>query len=82
MKYNIILMFCISIIVAITVDKIEDAFTEINFKEKTESFINKGGRNTAKNGYDICKRLNKLEALADIKQSNCKEIYDYSELTQ
>lgn len=77
MKYNIILIICISIITAITVDKIEDAFSEISFKERAQEFISAGGRNTAENGVHLCKRVNRLEALAGIKTSNCAVIYKY-----
>ena len=74
-KYNIILMICIATIVAIVVDKVEDKFAAINFMEETQKFMGAGGRNTAKNGTDICERTNVLESFHSIEPSDCEAIY-------
>ena len=75
MKYNIIFLVALMIIIAITVDRIEDAISDYNFKAETELFMQKGGRNTSAMGIRLCERVNELEKRANIKPTNCTRIY-------
>ena len=76
MKYNIIFLVALMIIVAITVDRIEDAISDYDFKAATETFMQKGGRNTSDMGLKLCERVNGLEARIGIEATNCAEIYE------
>ena len=75
MRHNLIFLIAIMIIVAVTVDKIEDAISDNIFKEEMTEFMNRGSRNTAVMGKDICERVNVLESKSDIKNTDCKEVY-------
>ena len=75
MKYNIIFLVALMIIIAVTVDRIEDAISDYDFKTETKTFMNKGGRNTADMGLELCERVNGLEARIGIEQTNCTEAY-------
>ena len=82
MKYNVTLLIALGIILIIVVDKVEDTISDKYFVEETKSFMEKGGRNTNKNGNDLCERVNKLEILENIESSNCQEIYSYYGIDQ
>jgi len=69
-------LIAVMIIIAVTVDKIEDKITDNEFKQQTEIFISKGARNTAIQGKQLCNRLNRLESLHNIKQTDCDKHYD------
>ena len=75
MKYNIIFLIALMVIIAVTVDRIEDKVSDIIFKEETKTFMKKGGRNTAIMGLELCERVNGLEARIGIEPTNCIEIY-------
>ena len=75
MKYNIIFLVALMIIIAVTVDKIEDAISDYDFKAATESFMQQGKRNTADMGVNLCRRINILEIKHGIEPTNCAEIY-------
>ena len=75
MKYNIIYLIALIIIIAVTVDRIEDAISDNIFKEETKTFMKKGSRNTAVMGVNLCNRINGLESRLDIEITNCEEIY-------
>ena len=77
MRHNLIFLIAIMIIVAVTVDKIEDAISDNIFKEEMTEFMNRGSRNTAVMGKDICERVNVLESKSDIKNTDCKEVYKW-----
>ena len=63
------------IIIAVTVGRIEDAISDNIFKDETIEFMEKGGRNTADMGVNLCNRINGLESRLDIEITNCEEIY-------
>lgn len=65
----------IMIIVAVSVDKIEDKISDDEFKQTTENFIAHGSRNTAEQGKHLCKRVNVLEDLQGMPIINCDEVY-------
>ena len=75
MRYNIIFLIALMVIIAVTVDRIEDAISDYDFKTATESFMHQGGRNTADMGLELCERVNGLEARIGIEPTNCAEIY-------
>jgi len=59
------------------------------FFAKVEAFMEAGGRNTAENGYRLCKRQGVIEAEHNIyhngpikEQKSCEEIYNIKELIQ
>ena len=79
MKNNLAFLIALIIIVSVTVDKIEDAITDNIFKEETQEFMNKGGRNTAEMGLNLCRRMNVLEKHVDVEMTDCIEIYDNSD---
>ena len=74
MKQNYILLTAMMIIIAVTVDRIEDAISDDLFKEEMTAFKDKGGRNTSVMGKALCERLNQLES-NDVKPTNCGLIY-------
>ena len=51
------------------------------FFEDVRAFMNKGGRNTAAHGYELCNRINDLQEVQselngyDFVSLNCEEIY-------
>jgi len=73
MKY--LYLIAVMVIVAITVDKIEDAISNDMFVHETKTFMEKGGRNTALQGIALCKRMNTIEAFHGIKATDCEAIY-------
>jgi len=73
MKY--LYLIAVMIIVAITVDKIEDAISNDVFVHKTTVFMKKGGRNTSDQGIALCQRMNRIEAFHDIKATDCESVY-------
>ena len=75
MKYNIIFLIALMVIIAVTVDRVEDAISDIIFKEDTISFMEKGGRNTSAMGYVLCNRLNETESRLRIPSTDCESIY-------
>ena len=75
MKYNVIFLIILMILIAVVVDRVEDKVSNIVFKEETENFMKKGGRNTADMGVDLCRRINILEIKQGIESTNCAEIY-------
>ena len=81
MKYNLIVMTALFIIIAITIDRVEDIVSDTYFKEEASTFMQKGGRNTAENGIALCERVNKLEVAAGLPYCNCEEIYDVTPFT-
>jgi len=75
-KNNLAFLIALIIIVSVTVDKIEDAITDNVFKEETQEFMNRGGRNTAEMGLNLCRRMNVLEKHVDVSMTDCLKIYD------
>ena len=71
-------LFAFIVIVSVTVDKMEDIWTDNHIDPKaTIEFMNEGARNTASNGVALCVRMKHLEMLHDIPASDCCKLYNY-----
>lgn len=61
-------------------DKVRDFEKEMRaHKAEVEEFMAKGGRNTAKMGYDECVRQQKDDYTAGREQADCAAIYGIEE---
>lgn len=69
-------LIAIMIIIAASVDIIEDKIADNEFRAKAKTFINKGGRNTSTQGKQLCERINALESLHNAPQTDCDKLYD------
>lgn len=58
----------------------EEMHEHQGFFDEVRQFINRGDRNTAEQGYNLCLRLNKLEKSHNIVPSDCDFIYKRNQL--
>jgi len=74
-KYTSSYWISVVLILAMFFHVIADEIFKKDFYETVESFMAEGGRNTAANGENICRRLNRLEIVAGYAPTDCYGIY-------
>lgn len=75
-RYDYFGLFAFVVIVSVTVDKLEDVWTDQHPDPKlVVKFMDEGARNTSEQGKALCERINLIEQLMHIKQQDCKAIY-------
>ena len=68
-------LIALMVIVAVTVDRIEDSISDDEHKIQIEKFMSAGGRNTSSMGKALCKSNNQTRAILNLKEDDCEAIY-------